>query len=455
MLINFAVSNFLSFREETELNMIPAKSRKMRDHILVETVNKKTEVLPVAVVYGNNASGKSNLIAALQYMQSFVLRGVAPRAETGVIPFALDSESRNKPSRFEVIFRQDDVVYSYGFVASSNIVHEEWLFGYFTSQESLVFERVSSDGGATTVKCGSRLLKEKGKKFLDVYGSGTRQEQLFLTEAFRQNTKTVEPVIDWFRSSLMVITPHTAFTSIDMKAKHDLKFRSFLEKFLCAADTGIKEVSCLEEDFDRSKHLRELPEQIVNDILEKLALQENGTLNINMPGEGAVLTKRDNSIKYMKMRFGHSGEGGRVFPIDKENESDGTRRLVEIAPALDAVRSKDIVLVIDELDRSLHTDITRFYVRTFLTQVMKGKHRSQLIFSTHDTNLLDRDLFRKDEIWFLEKDVEGVSHISSLAEYNVNKGLNYENGYLNGRFGSIPFLGNISWLLNEDDEEWD
>lgn len=450
MLIRFGVANFLSFKEETVLNMIPAKSRKMKNHIISDTVNRKTELLPLAVVYGNNASGKSNLIAALQYMQSFVLRGTVPGAETGVIPFALDKDSRNEASRFEVIFRHEDVVYTYGFVASPNLVHEEWLFGYFSSQESLVFERVSAENGETTVKYGSRLLKEKGRKFLDVYASATRQEQLFITEAFARNTKTVKPVIDWFRSSLLVITPHTAFTSIDLKAKQDLKFRSFLEKFLLAADTGIRKVFCEEEDFDPSKHLKELPEILVRDILNQLSLRGEGTLNINMPGAAAVLSKRDNLIKYLEMRFGHAGADGEVFPIDKEMESDGTKRLIEIAPALDAVRSKDIVLVIDELDRSLHTYITRFYIQTFLAEVVESRHRSQLIFSTHDTNLLDRDLFRKDEIWFLEKDEEGASHISSLAEYSINKGLNYENGYLNGRFGSIPFLGDIDWVLKED-----
>ncbi|MCK5034289.1 MAG: ATP-binding protein [Candidatus Sabulitectum sp.] len=428
MLISFTVSNYLSFKDETILNMMPGKSDSMKNHLLVDTANKSTELLPFAVMHGSNASGKSNLIAALSFMKNLVLRGVVPGAETGVIPFMLDRRMLKEPSKFEVVFRQDDVVYTYGFVASRERIFEEWLFGYFSNQESLIFERVTSDTGKAMIKCGGRLLKEKGKKFLEVYASGTRQEKLFITEAFAQNTKTVEPVIQWFYSSLVIITPATAFISIELTASHNSDFRSFLENFLRSANTGIIDVVCSEELFVPTKHLRDLPRDTVADIITELSLQGNGMMNVNMPGATAILRKTENTIMYLEMRFGHAGADGEVFHVKKDMESDGTKRLIEIALVLDAARSRDIVLVVDSLCRNLHTPVTKFFIQTFLAEVLGNGQKSQLIFTTHDTNLLDKALFREDEIWFLEKDKEGASHISSLGEFKQNKGHSSENG---------------------------
>lgn len=428
MLISFSVGNFLSFRDKTVLSMIPGKSQLMKDHVLVDTANRRTALLPLAVMHGSNASGKNNLVAAMSFMKSIVLKGVAPGAGTGVIPFMLDREMLNEPSKFEIMFRHDDVVYTYGFVASYKKIHEEWLFAYYSNQESLIFERVTSNTGKAMIKCGGRLLKEKGKKFLEVYASGTRQERLFLTEAFAQNMKTVEPVINWFHSSLVIITPTDAFTSLEVDSNQDSDFRSFLEKFLKAANTGISDVVCSEEIFVPARHLRDLPRDVVSDILTELSLRENGIMNVNMPGAVAILQKTRDSIKYLEMQFGHAGAGGEVFHVKKDMESAGTKRLIEIAIALDAAKSRDIVLVMDSLCRNLHTPVTKFVIQTFLAEVLENRSRSQLIFTTHDTNLLDRTLFREDEIWFFEKDDEGASSISSIAEYKAKKGIKAVKG---------------------------
>ncbi len=424
MLVSFSVSNFLSFKEEIVLKMVWGKNDPLTSHVLVDVENKRTELLPIAVMHGSNASGKSNLIAALTFMKNIVLRGVSPGGETGVVPFMLDKRMLDEPSRFEIVFRQGGVVYTYGFVASRDRIHEEWLFGYFSNQESLIFERVTSDTGKAMIKCGSRLLREKGKKFLEVYASGTRQEKLFITEAFAQNAKTVEPVINWFQSSLVIITSENVFTSIELNSGQGSDFRSFLEDFLKAANTGISEVVFTEEAFVPTKHLRGLSREIVADIITELSRRGDGIMNINMPGATAILKKSGSSIKFLEMRFGHAGAGGEVFHVKKDMKSVGTKRLIQIALALDAARIRDIVLVVESLDRNLHTSITKFFVQRFLSMIVNDEIRSQLVFTTHDTNLLDKALFNENEIWFLEKDKEGASHISSLADYKQNKEFN-------------------------------
>lgn len=451
MLLQFSVANYLSFKEEVVLNMIPAKSRTMKEHIISDDQGKRTEILPVATIFGANASGKTNLINAIDYARKLIITGTRSDNTTGVKAFLLDPAMEKSPSRFEFVFKHEGIIYSYGFTASANEIHEEWLFAYFTAQESLVFERIT-ENKRSRVKPGSRLIADvKGAQFIDFIAQGTRPNQLFLTEANEKNVDLLKPVIHWFKEHLHIVRPDFQYRALTLRAHEDSDFVEFLSDFLRLADTGIHSIHRESEVFDAEKHMKDFPTELRNDILENLNAHSSAQIIVQSPSESITICQEDTDegqvIKHVTLKTEHVRTDGSIIAFDTMLESDGTRRLMDLAPMLLDIWGRDKVFLIDELDRSLHTHLSRLFLQTCIAGIAAKKARGQFIMTTHDTNLLDRDLLRRDEILFMEKDKQGVSHLTSLAEYKLSEGLNYENGYLNGRFGAIPFVGNISDLM--------
>jgi hypothetical protein len=449
MLLQFSVKNFKSFKDEAILSMIPTKSRVKKDHIIIDNEGKKTEVLPLVTIYGANASGKSNLVKAIGFMRKTILQGTKPDEKTGHISYLLDADTEKGPGEFEIIFKHEGVLYTYGFLITSFQIEQEWLFAYYSNQESLVFERNTIDG-VTNVKPGTRFVDSvDGGKFIEFIARGTRPNQLFLTECRDKNIQIVKPVIDWFRSNLQVIGPDFRYNMLILRAHEEKEFVNFLSDVLNIAGTGVDRIQCESEEVEPEKFLAKYPENLKKLILDDL--KENVAKNIQIQGakDNIVLLQDDSKgpIRAIKLKAQHRRSDNKEVLFELSDESDGTLRLMELAPMLIEIRDKGKVFIIDELDRSLHTLIARLYIEILLKSVTEYNTRGQFIMTTHDTNLLDRDLLRKDEILFVEKDIHGASHLTSLAEYKVSEGLNYENGYLNGRFGAIPFVGNIRKLV--------
>ncbi len=453
MLIQFSATNFLSFKDEMLLNLIPVKSRTMKDHIISDDEGKRTDVLPIATIFGANASGKTNLVNAMAYAQKLILQGTRSDNATGVTPFLLDTENENAPTRFEFVFKHKGILYTYGFLLSNRIIHEEWLFARYTTQESRVFERKSNEK-RTIVEPGPRLIAEtKGSQFIDFIAQGTRPNQLFLTEANEKNISLLKPVFHWFQEHLHIIRPNSQYRALALRAHKDKDFINFLSHFLSLADTGIQNIQCESEPFNAEKHLVEFPEKLRTQILEDLEAERFKQLFLQTPREITTICRENQerkiSTKFLRLKTEHLKSDGSTIAFRSSAESDGTRRLIDLAPMLQDIWERDRVFVIDELDRSLHTHLSRLFIQACIAGVINKKARGQFIMTTHDTNLLDRNLLRRDEIWFMERDKAGASHLTSLAEYKVSDGLNYENGYLNGRFGAIPFIGSIDDLMKE------
>lgn len=447
MLVQFSVSNYKSFNNEVILNMTPAKSRIMKKHIITDENNKSIDILPLVAIYGANASGKTNLINAIRFMKDKIINGTNTNELTGVIPYRLEANNKTNPSKFEIIFKYEGILYTYGFLMSNDLIHEEWLFGYFSSQESLIFERITKND-KIVVKTGNRLKKSK---FINYIAQGTRPSQLFLTEAYSKNIKVLNPIIEWFNKCLHIVKPDSVYSALIPRAYNDQKFIEFLSDFLSIADTGINNVKCEKEDLDLEKHLPYLPPELRLDLLENLSKKSMKTLLVNPNAAVAIKNKNQNTdqLEILHLETGHLTQDGNIVYFNTEDESDGTKRLMHLAPILlDILENKGNIFLIDELDRSLHTLLSKLILETFLNVIETTKVKGQIIFTTHDTNLLDRELLRKDEIIFLEKDNNGASHISSLSEFKISDGLNYQNGYLNGRFGAIPFIGDIEKLLH-------
>lgn len=451
MLIQFSLSNYKSFRDEILLNMIPAKSRKMNEHVIEDQQGKSIKALPIAVLYGANASGKSNLVKAIDFARDLVVEGTRPGKPIETKPFLLCVKNRTSSSRFEFVFKHKGILYTYGFVLSSKEILEEWLFARYTSAEVCVFERKTS-AAKTIVKSGMCLRKEVkgGQKAIDILAGIMPANQLFLTECSNR-IDILKPVKEWFNDCLYVLTPNAKFGGLPIKTYRNKDFANFLKDFLQIADTGINKIHCKKEKLDLEKHFDMFPSDIRQEIskgLDELEVSEDKAMLIQTPFKTFNLFKdKTGDIYFVEMKTAHSGDDGNAIDFDITDESDGTQKLMHLAPALQNALNEEKVYILDELDRSLHPLLAKMFIQIFLEGIVSRQSRSQFIFTTHDTNLLMRELLRRDEIWFIEKDKQGSSHLTSLAEYHVTAGLNYENGYLNGRFGAIPFIGNWHKLL--------
>lgn len=422
MLIQITISNFMSFNKETTFSMFPTSSQTKGDHIIEDNTGKKVCALPICSIYGANASGKSNFISAIEFLQEFVLRGekiTNTENEIPVIPFLLDESCLKKPSRFELLFKFQGVAYTYGFVVSTTRVEEEWLFAYYTSKESLVFIRkwnkklkqYEFDFGS---KLRSSISTEVAK--------WTSEKSLFLSFAYDKKPveKIIAPIYQWFQN-IVIVHNLAKYKDLPFKLAENEDFARFVSKYLSEIDTGINNITVQKEELTEEK-LQSLPAILKREI-EKENIKNNDSKHY-------VLTL----LSY------HQNLQGKPQPFSLYMESDGTIRILHLLPILYLLTQQEHgkIFFIDELDNSLHPVLSYWFLENFLR--LRKNSASQLIFSTHDTNLLTSDLFRKDEICFTEKDDGGATHFVRFSEYKTSDGLNWENGYISGRFGGIPVL---------------
>ncbi|MBI5920193.1 MAG: ATP-binding protein [Betaproteobacteria bacterium] len=420
MLVEFRVKNFRSLRDEQVLSLVASKDKTLQDtHTLATGLKAAPSLLRCAVIYGANASGKSNLIKALQYMRGVVAESatvIQPGQTYAVQPFRLDTESAIEPTELEVTFILDDVRYQYGFAMTSQRIVSEHLLVYKAFKPQRWFERYfDAEAGRDVYEFGPGL---KGPK--NLWEGATRPNALFLSMAVQLNSDALRPVFDWFVNGLVIFNEQVQLSpqvSIQMLKQAD--GRKQICDFLTAADISIADIEVV---------TRKVPGQAVHFDL--------------VAGKTEVRTEE---MEEHQLRFSHITEQGKAV-FDLMDESNGTRNLLFLTgPVMDILR-KGLTLVIDELDTSLHTLLVRELVRLFhRPEVNIGG--AQLIFTTHDTSLLDaHDLFRRDQVWFVEKDRDQASALVSLSEFSPRKHEALERGYLMGRYGAVPFLNHTLGL---------
>ena len=449
MLLQFTVENYLSFDEEATFSLLATGDKDHPRHVIAG--NPPT--LRGAAIYGANASGKSNLIAAMEFSRRLILRGVRPGQSIGVRPFAVGN-SEKKPSRFEWIFRHGGRVWSYLIEAEPARVVAESLYmrDENGTRDALIFERTAGETGG--VEFGAKFRgPQRGKRaqFLDFVAKGCRPEQPFLSEAKERNVEGLDTVQDWFETVLHIVPTGSLLKNLGGLLTYRAEILDFLSDFLKFADVGI-ECLVLER---QPLCLEELPSWIEEEDFNRMSAdfeaQPEGVAVFQPGGVFAAprMVQRDESgamwLIVPKARHRNVNGEARDFPF--EWESAGTRRLLHLGPWLFRLRSMPTVLIIDELDQHLHTLLTREFVR--LAFDAKREAAGQLILTTHDTNLLDKDLLRRDEIYFVTKGKGGASRLRSLAEYKVRGDLVYEKGYLLGRFDAIPTFWGIERLLRD------
>lgn len=414
MLVEFRVKNFRSLRDEQVLSLVASKDKTLEDtHSIATDIKAVPSLLRSAVIYGANASGKSNLIKALQYMRGVVAESatvIQPGQTYAVQPFRLDADSIKEPTEFEITFILGGVRYQYGFGMTSQRIVSEHLLVYKAFKPQRWFERhFDEKTGKDAYEFGPGL---KGSK--NLWEGATRPNALFLSMAVQLNSDALRPVFDWFVNGLVIFNEQAQLNpQVSIQMLQQVEGRRQICDFLTAADISIADIEVV---------TRKVPGQAVHFDL--------------VAGKTEVRTEE---MDEHQLRFSHVTERGKAV-FDLPDESSGTRNLLFLTgPVLD-ILSKGLTLVIDELDTSLHTLLVRELVRLFhRPDVSTGG--AQLIFSTHDTSLLDAPgLFRRDQVWFVEKDRDQASALVSLSEFSPRKNEALERGYLMGRYGGVPFL---------------
>jgi hypothetical protein len=415
MLLEFRVRNFRSLRDEQVLSLVAAKDKSLAATNTVQSGIKAAPLLVrSAVIYGANASGKSNVIKALQYMRGVVAESasvIQPGQTFGVQPFRLDTTSGGLATAFEVTFILDGVRYQYGFELTTERVTSEHLLVYKAFKPQQWFERTyDPQTGRDRYDFGPGLAGQKS-----VWEKATRPNSLFLSMAVQLNSEQLRPVYDWFINKLAIfneIAPLNPQFSVDMLRQPDGK--KAICNFLTAADISIADINV-----------------VTNRVMGQAVRFDLTT------GKTEV---RNEEQEVNELQFHHVTDSGKaVFGLG--DESMGTQRLLFLTgPVLDILK-QGLTLVVDELDSSLHPLLVRRLVELFHSPEFNPKG-AQLLFSTHDTSLLDPELFRRDQIWFVEKDREQASKLYPLTDFSPRKNEALERGYLTGRYGALPFFSN-------------
>jgi len=437
MLIRFRVKNFLSFYDQVELSMIPGRVRMHKGHIITGNGKGGVDVLRSAIIYGANASGKSNLVKAMAFARDMILMGTHLKEAIPRKPFKLIQQAEGEPSRFEFEIQQETRAYGYGFELDSQRVHKEWLYELKKTTETMLFERETSPSGKTTVQFGKlKLQGQKEREFLEFVGMGTRPNQLFLTESMERDVDQFAEVVQWFLEKLVIIFPHSKYIPLG-RAGADLDFGSRMVRYLEQLGTGICDFDL--QDVNAEK---EFPEDFL-DAMVTVAQGEDRTTMILGPEDNRYVLDINKSghIDARKLMLRHRmADGDEEALFEMHEESDGTRRMMDLLPTLGHPGEPGRVIVVDELDRSLHPALSYKLVALFLAA--EGIC-TQLIATTHEEHLLTFDLLRRDEIWFIEKNQQGASQLYSLEEFAPRYDKDIEKGYMQGRFGGIPVFGNM------------
>lgn len=438
MLVNITVENFKSFDKKEELSMI--SSSKIQENKSHRIKIKQTNLLKNAVIYGANASGKSNLVKSLEFIKTVIMEGLPLES--------VDDYCRNKDSNkdresvFELQFTVGDKFYAYGFAAvlSKRKITEEWLYELMQDgNANNLFSR--SGGNMPKLGEGIRLSATEKNRF-NVYAEDFTGNEtgLFLTEMnrgkrYEDNSKFIffKKVFAWLINNIIIINPDRGISSDE--AYYTKESLDTISKLIETFDTGVNEINTKEITSEELSKM--IPADVLSNIFDsvklKMQLENLKKMQITLRiGEGFFNIRiRENfepEITTIILKHGKS-----IF--DFSEESDGTKRLIDLIYML-MIKQDDIVFVVDELERSLHPKLTEHFIEMFMES--HKEERIQLIFTTHENAIMDKKIFRRDEVWFIERDNNNVSVVYSLDKFKERYDKKLSKAYLEGRYGAIP-----------------
>jgi len=427
MLLEFSVGNYLSFKSKTTLSLMATAIKEQVDTNIFSS--ERYDLLKGAVIYGANASGKSNFIRAMSTMRRLVLQSFEQSSadELGITPFLLSTETEHEPAFFEVVFLIDGIRYRYGFEVDDHNIHSEWLFAAQKQAEKPLFIRERNGIDVMT-----RAFPE-GKDLEE----RTRDNALFLAVVDQFNGKTAKKIMKWFDNFITISgLSHEGYKGVTFGMLEDKRTQHVLLDFYKNLDLGFDDITITKKPFDPKELPSEMPEGLIRQLVTDL--------------EGAF--RIDVKTVHQKYNAQNKSAGAVEFDI-RSQESAGTNKLFNISGPVFDVLNNGGALVVDELDSSLHPLLTLAITKLFHSKEF-NRNNAQLIFTTHDTNLLYYGKYRRDQIYFVEKNQYGASEMYSLVEYKedgktIRKDRSFEKDYIEGRYGAIPFIGNLSTLALE------
>lgn len=439
MLLRFSVKNWMSFRDESTLDLVATREKQHSNHIA--TIEKYgLKMLPVAAIYGANASGKSNLIKALRFAERFIVDPPKADAPIPVKPFRLSKDSSGHPTSFRFDILIDETIYEYKFSVTASKVVEEELKKIYPNSEEILFRRGASGDDFSL----SKKINEESEQHFAF--RGTHDNQLYLTNSVSQKLLEFKPVFDWFQTRLVIVDPEMHFGGLpEISAGSNPHFNKMIKR-LRDLDSGIDSIC----------KVNVLPETVMpRDVFEQFStvLKEGDSLPLLGEDEGLFVRMEKGKLIMQRVELIHKSQGGEEIHFNFSDESDGNRRLLELLPTFFVLEDHKypLVFVIDELDRSLHSNLTNNLLERVLGKQRTSWSRSQLIFTTHDTQLMTQELFRRDEIWITERDKSGASKLIAFSEFaDVRKDKDIRKSYLQGRMGGVPRIKTISTACEEE-----
>lgn len=432
MISEFTVENFFSIKSAQKISFEPSSDTFMSDEYTYE-VKEGVRLLKIGIIYGANASGKSNILDAFEFFRMLVLRMHKDRNEkTGVVPFMLDDTSRNERTKMSMTFYINQTKYILSFELDSKYIHSETLFVYESIRPTKLYSRAyNPDTDSSVIDFGLNL--KMSKKDQDTISGNTINNSSVLAAFGTSNVEKTKlnDVYNYFAKQVKdVLAPRMLLSGyvkshLDRDENGDLK--RFLLNFLKASDFNIEDVALHEE------------EELITPELEKLI--QSAPIDDESKNE---MLKRG-KITNAELTFTHKA-GDKLYDLSEEYESSGTIRFLGMAVILNFLLKKQQFVPIDEVESSIHYELLSYFIRVFLAN---SDQTSQMLLTTHDINLLNEEFIRRDTIWFTDKDELGETKILRLSSLGLHKNLSPYNAYKQGKLVKLPFLGSQYLNLNE------
>lgn len=439
MILRATFENIYSFRNRTEISFIAGKGTALESHVCRAEKRDDISILKSSIIYGANTSGKSNTIKAISLLKQIATKGL-PKEGWNV--FKLD-ETIKDDVRLELEMKIGNRYYAYGVVFNKQRIKEEWVYQITSRNEKKIYERTATDE-TSTIELGDVEGKNDTIQFLKFLSEGTPKNKSFLSEYHYRNGKGINAltdVYDWFSNCLKIIFPDTRFQGLSFQMEKDAAFSDATRSLLDYFNTSISSIKKIKV---QKENIIDIPDKIIDDLLLNAKPNHNSFVN-SMDGVSNYFFETDESgqTTIFKQKTIHKKANGSDVIFEMNEESDGSVRLMDFIPCLIDLKLNSTVYLIDEIDRSLHPMLTQ-KIFEYYYKSLSANRDTQLICTTHESHLLDTNLIRTDEVWFVEKDKGGATQLSSLAEYKPREDI--RKGYLQGRYGAIPFFADIDKL---------
>ncbi|WP_438479703.1 AAA family ATPase [Oleiharenicola lentus] len=437
MLVSFSVSNLLSFKDSVDFTTRATRERQ-HGHRVFTHQPSGTKLVPAAAILGANASGKSNFYRAILLVRKLVLQSPqSPDEALPIEPFKLDDgESEGKPSRFVIEILPADTIYRLTIAVTRRGIIEEKLEELGNQQATLLYSRLTL---RTMQEWDVEGLQDRtranDRDFIGFKTRDTLPNQLFLGALRGKQLPVIDLICGWFSEQLALMLPETTLRKLEFNLPTTTGLLEFCNETLRTAGTGVEEVQLERVSWEDFPVPAELKEEIQKNLADR-----QSTFVLSPDGRRFSITRHHGELRVSRIHTHHLSRSGKKVRFELTNESEGTQRFLDLLPAFfEMVRpGRPKVFIIDELDRSLHAQLAKHLVQGYLN-AMHAEARSQLIFTTHDVTLLDQQLLRRDEIWFMEKNASGASTMRSLAEFSgIRYDLDIRRSYLDGKFGGVP-----------------